>query len=632
MRIAALCRVVGGLALSALAHAQTPAPLSIADATRPPLVVQAAISPDGRHVIALMNRRYGTGVMLVNTDDFSHRDIIFGKWERDAGYLFARYPRQLGWITSGIFAVNYGAVASSHDLSGKRLADLGTWTLGKAVPGDPQSTAVLAFDDFKHRKLAVFDARNGRSRALSYPMSGDPMDWALDATGRLRMLTLANSEFWNDRTLLSHWYRGPVSDEWVKLDEFNVTEERWQPLAASANADELTVLSREGRDTWAIFRYDPVHKQRGEMLAGDAQVDITYAAGDGSYRRFYKGGMKPVAQWLDARWAALQAAIDEALPGKVNRLSGSDPKGRVLVQSYSDADPGVWYVLDAATMKMRLLLEARPDIDPAQMRPMEAMAYTAPDGLSIPAFLTKPTAGQGPWPLVVMVHGGPFVRDHWGWDADTQLLASRGYAVFQPQFRGSAGFGKAFEQAGFGQWGLAMQDDIAAGVQHLIRTGLADPRRICIYGASYGGYAAVWGLIKTPELYRCGVSFAGVSDIAQLYSDDSDFTKITRETSRLRVGDPEKDRARLDAVSPLKHAARIQAPLLIAHGDDDVRVLIGHSERLMKAMDKAGRPYEWLLLKNEGHGLSTEQSMALFTTRLLDFIDRHIGDKAGQPR
>jgi dipeptidyl aminopeptidase/acylaminoacyl peptidase len=230
----------------------------------------------------------------------------------------------------------------------------------------------------------------------------------------------------------------------------------------------------------------------------------------------------------------------------------------------------------------------------------------------------------------VVVHGGPLVRDAWAWNANTQLLVSRGYAVFQPQFRGSAGFGKAFEQAGYGQWGLAMQDDITAGVQHLISSGIADRRRICIQGASYGGYAAVWGLIKTPDLYRCGISAAGVSDIAQLYSDSSDSTKISREVARFRVGDEQRERARLDAVSPLRHADRIRAPLLLIHGDEDIRVPITHSKRLMKAMDKADRPYEWLLLKNDGHGVSVGNA-EMFQNRVLDFIDRHIGPDAGAP-
>ena len=175
---------------------------------------------------------------------------------------------------------------------------------------------------------------------------------------------------------------------------------------------------------------------------------------------------------------------------------------------------------------------------------------------------------------VVVVHGGPVARDHWAWDAEVQLLAARGYVVFQPQFRGSSGFGKRFEAAGYGQWGLDMQDDITAGVEHLVRQGVADPARICIYGASYGGYAAVWGLIKTPALYRCGASLAGVSDIAMALSDtpDGHSGPAVHELQRHLIGDLERDRERLRQVSPLERARDIRAPLLIAHGDEDLRV------------------------------------------------------------
>jgi dipeptidyl aminopeptidase/acylaminoacyl peptidase len=642
MILGTLRRVVAGLwclmltaQIQAQPPSQPPAPLSVADAVRPVNAVQAAISPDGRHVLALMNRNSGSSVMLVDTTDFSHRFIVAGQWELDGAYNFARYPRSLAWITSELFAVNYGAVASSHDLSGKRIADLGVRVLGKSVPADPQSTWVVSYDDFKLQQLALYDARTGKSRRLRYPMSGQLIDWELDGQGQLRVLTLANSEFWNDRTVLSHWYRGPREDApWTQLDSFKVTDETWWPVAVTAGQDELIVKSREGRNTWAVFRYDPVQQTRGELLLGDANVDIDHVvfdAGASRYRSFVKAGMKPDIQWLDAGWAALQRAVDAVVPGRTNVLSGSDPKGKVLVHSFGDVDPGVWYVLDVPTMKMRLLLEAKPDIDPAQMRPKEVLSYAAADGLPIPAYLTRPGGGSAPWPLVVMVHGGPAVRDGWNWEPDVQLLASRGYVVLQPQFRGSAGFGKAFEDAGVGQWGRAMQDDITAGVQHLIRAGIADPQRICIYGASYGGYAAVWGLIKTPELYRCGVSFAGVSDIGRLFSDSGDSTALSREWLRLRTGDPERDKARLDEVSPVLRARDIRAPLFIAHGDDDVRVLIGHSERLMKAMDKAGRPYEWLLLKGEGHGLSEAFNHELLMNRILAFIDHHIGRPADAP-
>jgi len=260
---------------------------------------------------------------------------------------------------------------------------------------------------------------------------------------------------------------------------------------------------------------------------------------------------------------------------------------------------------------------------------MEAYRYKADDGLSIPAYLTRPDRPQGAAPLVVMVHGGPWVRDHWEWDDLVQLLAAHGYAVFQPQFRGSSGFGKRFEQAGVDQWGLGMQDDITAGVRDLVDRGIADPARICIYGANYGGYAAMWGLAKTPQLYRCGISFAGVSDLYAMLRDGSDRARSVMYHERMAVelASRLRDRAQLDAVSPLRQVDRIVAPLLIAHGESDQRVPISHSRKMAYALKQADKPVETLYFPREGHGFSKPSSRMRFYSAVLEFLDRHIGDR-----
>ena len=327
------------------------------------------------------------------------------------------------------------------------------------------------------------------------------------------------------------------------------------------------------------------------------------------------------------------------LPGRVNLLSGN-PEGTVLIFSYGDVDPGRWYLLDVPEATLRWLAAARQHLDVQRMRPMQALHYEAADGLRIPAYLTLPAGEQPPrgWPVVVLVHGGPAARDHWGWNEEVQLLASHGYAVLQPQFRGSTGFGRAFEVAGRGQWGRAMQDDLRDGVRHLVARGLADPGRVCIVGASYGGYAAVWGLLRDAALYRCGVTLNGVADIGYMFSDGSDSNddKLTRELLRRTVGDARLDRAALDAVSPLQHAARLRAPLLIVHAEEDLRVPISHARKLMAALEaadlRAGRDFEWLPLRGESHGMVFVASRYAYYERLLAFLGRHLAAGApGQP-
>jgi dipeptidyl aminopeptidase/acylaminoacyl peptidase len=319
--------------------------------------------------------------------------------------------------------------------------------------------------------------------------------------------------------------------------------------------------------------------------------------------------------------------VDAALPGRINLMEG-DKNGRVLITSYGDVDPGHWYVLDTRSSKLRELGEARPHIDPKRMRPMETISYKARDGMIVQGYLTRPAqAADKPAPTVVLIHGGPHVRDRWMWNEEVQLLANRGYAVFQPQFRGSAGFGRRFEEAGYGQWGRAMQDDITDGVEYLVAEKVTDPQRVCISGASYGGYAALWGAVKTPQLYKCAISLAGVSDLNEMLSHSifDDSTAASRELMRAHVGDPARSRRELDEVSPLKHAAQIQIPLLIAHGEEDTRVLPSQSKDMVKALKALGKPVEWMPFEKAGHGFFWVRDEAQYLAAVLKFLDRYIG-------
>ena len=393
-------------------------------------------------------------------------------------------------------------------------------------------------------------------------------------------------------------------------------------------ANTLAVVSRHGRDTVAVFKYDIAARQHLEVMAAHAQDDIVLVDGldEQNVERVVTAGLRAQTFWFDPRWAGLQASVDAALPQRVNHLQG-DGNGRVLVTSAGDVDPGRWYILDTRTAKLRQIAVAMPHLRPESMRPMQTLRYSARDGLGIPAYLTLPAGPAGqPAPTVVLIHGGPNFRNRWGWDAEVQMLANAGYAVFQPQFRGSAGFGRRFEEAGYRQWGRGMQDDITDGVRHLIDKGITDPARVCIYGASYGGYAAMWGAIKTPELYRCGISFAGISDLADMLSSGwwDDSTVISREIARSRVGDPDKDKGALDEVSPLKHADRVRIPLLIAHGENDIRVLPSQSKAMVRALQKAGRPVDWLPLEEEGHSLMWIRSRVRYYTAVLNFLDQHL--------
>ena len=250
--------------------------------------------------------------------------------------------------------VSHGLAAEAFNLSGKRVAELGTAVLCKAVPGDANSPLPLVFEDDDRKQFAVAGVSTGKRKALRYPMSGKPVAWAFDERGELRALTSADTSFWLDTTQLTQWYRR-VDGKWLQLESHPVTQEPWRPIAARAETEELIVAARHGRDTSAIFNDDPLERRYTELLAGHPQEDIVdvddpLAATFGS---LVTQGLKPQRHWFNARWTGLQQEVDKALPGRINEFSG-DPQGRVLVHAYGDTDPGAWYLLQAATMALTL--------------------------------------------------------------------------------------------------------------------------------------------------------------------------------------------------------------------------------------------------------------------------------------
>lgn len=596
----------------------------------------ASISPDGKHIVSIIFNGTNYGLVLYDTDTLTPRLLKAGARAMEGFYSYTKAPREVTWVGNDLLAVNYGLVAETIDLNGKKGRDLGEEVIGHAEPGMPLSPNLLVYTDVEDGDIALINARTGAKTKFDLPR-GKALRRAFDRRGQLRAVTMVNSAFWKDVSVISNWYKKSADSEWEKLVEFKITDEYWTPMYVPDEVDQLVVVSRLERDTYAIFNYDTKQKTMTDMLAGHPTQDILRVDGleQSAFDHVTTGGMVPQEIWFDAQWGSVQQSVDNALPNSINRISG-DPKGKVLVYTRSDSEPGSWYLVDMVDGSMRLVARSKPSVAGAELRPMKSYTYTAPDGFKVPAFLTRPAEAAGPTPLVVLIHGGPQARDYWGWNEEVQILSTHGYAVFQPQFRGSTGFGRRFEEAGFGQWGRAMQDDITAGVQQLIAQGIADPARICIVGSSFGGYAALWGLVKTPELYQCGVSFAGVSDIEYMFHDGSDRvkSKTTREWMLSRVGDVRSEPGRFDDVSPLKHADKIRAPVLLMHGELDRRVPISHAEKMKASLGKLGKKVEWLTFEDEGHGIFYIRNELTYYSKLLAFLDRYIGsgdaDKTSQ--
>jgi dipeptidyl aminopeptidase/acylaminoacyl peptidase len=301
----------------------------------------------------------------------------------------------------------------------------------------------------------------------------------------------------------------------------------------------------------------------------------------------------------------------------------------VLVFAYSDAEPGQYLLYDTKADKLTAIGRMRPWIEPARMARRDFVHYKARDGMDIPAWVTTPKDGKkGPHPMVVLVHGGPWVRGGtWDWDRDSQFLASRGYVVLEPEYRGSTGFGFKHFKAGWKQWGLAMQDDVTDGTRWAIEKGIADPKRICIAGASYGGYATLMGLAKDPGLYRCGFEWVGVTDLDLMYSATwSDMgSEYKKFGMPVLLGDRVKDAEQIKVTSPVNLADKIKQPLLMAYGADDVRVPVDHGTSFRDAVAKTNKDVEWVVYPEEGHGWHKLKDNVDWWTRVDKFLARNIG-------
>jgi len=327
-------------------------------------------------------------------------------------------------------------------------------------------------------------------------------------------------------------------------------------------------------------------------------------------------------------WARLKKALPD---GEISLTGTTADESLWMVAVSSDVDPGSRYLYDTKTGKAELLYRSRPNLPSQHLAPMKPVKYKARDGMTIHAYLTLPKGLPAKnLPTVLVIHGGPWARDVWGYNAEAQFLANRGYAVLQPNFRGSTGYGKKYLNAGNKQWGTgSMQHDITDGVRYLITQGIADPKRVAIYGGSYGGYATLAGLAFTPELYAAGLSYVGPSNIITLLNSIPPYWAPLKKIFAVRVGDMEKpeELKMLEAQSPLNSARNIKAPLLVVQGANDPRVKKAESDQIVVALRDLGRQVEYLVAPDEGHGFAGRDNRMAMYTAMERFFAKHIGGR-----
>jgi dipeptidyl aminopeptidase/acylaminoacyl peptidase len=608
--------------------------------------LEMRLSPSGKYLGALVPSGGRVRIAIIDVETKSvtiagalqDDDIAWFQWVNDDRLVFSAIDLQAGLGEQrggGLFAVNrdgkdFRILAPTLKGQQNRNQIVYRYTQLLSVLRDGTDDILVTANDpdARHPDVYRMNTSTGRKTLKSTDKPGDVVLWVADRKGAVR----AAVEVDKGTTVRVYW-RADEQSKWVRLAEANHRDAMFIPVAFDGDGS-LFVTSNIGRDTWAMYRYDTERRALGEEVAAHPRADLK----DGlifDRRKNKVVGIayeadRPGFAWFDDDRARLQKAIDDALPGKVNAIGRADT--RALVTSYSDTDPGTYYLFDIEHRKLEYLAARRPQIKPDAMPARLPVRYPARDGLDIPAYLTLPK-GKPPknLPLVVIVHGGPYVHGAtWGWSAEPAYLATLGYAVLEPAFRGSTGWGTRLFLAGWKEWGFKMQDDLDDGMDWLVGRGIVDPKRACIMGGSYGGYAVMMGLARDSDRWRCGINFVGVTDINLMFDitwSDFAYGDFIRYTAKDMIGDPDKDAARLKAASPLENAARIKAPVLMVYGAQDRRVPLVFGEKMRDALRTQGTPVEWEVYSDEAHGFLLEKNRYDFYGRVAKFLDNNLGTK-----
>lgn len=455
---------------------------------------------------------------------------------------------------------------------------------------------------------------------------GNITGWMTDHDGKLRVAMAT------DGVNTSVLYRDKEADEFKELFTTNF-KETLAPALFTFDNKNLYMISNIGRDKAAIVEYDIANKKEVKVIYENSDYDV----GGLEYSRKRKVLLyssyvdwKRQIHFFDKKAEEAYNHIQSQLPGYETALYGTnDAEDKLLVRTYSDKSLGAYYFYDVNKKELKKIIEVSPWIDEKYMADQKPIKFKSRDGLTIHGYLTLPKGAVSKnLPVVVNPHGGPWARDSWGFNPEVQFLANRGYAVLQINFRGSTGYGREFWETSFGQWGKTMQDDITDGVNWLIKEGIADAKRIGIYGASYGGYATLAGLVYTPDLYACGVDYVGVSNLFTFMSSIPPYWEPFRAMLYEMVGHPETDSLMLHAASPVFHVDRIKAPLFIAQGAHDPRVKKAESDQVVEALKKKGIDVPYMVKDNEGHGFRNEENRFDFYGAMEQFLFKHLGGRA----
>jgi dipeptidyl aminopeptidase/acylaminoacyl peptidase len=606
-----------------------------------PEISGAQISPDGKF-IAFIKPLDGTrNIWVKRTEEpfeaarpvtaDTRRPIPGYSWSRDGRFIF--YVQDQGGDENyNVYAVDPAASPAE----GARTPAARNLTEAKGaravIYGVPRSQPDVLYIGLNDRDAAWHDLYRVNiatgERTLLRQNSERITGWVFDVKDQLRLATRAAE---NGDTEVLRVDEGGFS----KIYACSVFE-TCNPVRFHKNGTQVYMVSNKGNTDLARLVLLDVQSGTETVVEADrkGRVDIAGAIfsdlSDELLATVYFDERRRI-EWKDKAFEADYEFLTSRIPGTQVTFGSSTRDERLyLVTATSDVEPGQAFLFDRKTRQLTPQYRIREQLPREHLATMTAIRYPSSDGLEVPAYLTLPKGvAARSLPVIVVPHGGPWARDLWGYSGYAQFLANRGYAVLQPNFRGSTGFGKRFLDAGNGEWGDLMQDDITWGVKHLVDKGIADPKRVGIMGGSYGGYATLAGLAFTPDLYGAGVSIVGPSNLLTLLESIPPYWEPIRKMFHERMGNPDvpEQKARLERQSPLNSAHKIASPLLVVQGANDPRVKKAESDQIVVALRERGFPVEYLVAPDEGHGFARPvNNMAMFAAAEA-FLAKHLGGR-----
>jgi dipeptidyl aminopeptidase/acylaminoacyl peptidase len=495
--------------------------------------------------------------------------------------------------------------------------------------------------DFPNEMLATLNKENPRlfdvyrinlttgELVLDTKNPGDVQGWTADPQLRIRAAQAITPDGGSEIR-----YRTDDKAKWQTIIKWGPDDMDGRVLDFTGDGKALWLESSADRNTLSLFKHH-LDSGKEELIASDDNADAGQVL------------MNPLTHEAEAvsfvrervRWKVLQPDVEEDLHVLQNgargepSIIGADRDWKTWVVAYTaDIEPTDYYLYDRHAKKLTHLFAAQPELAKYKLAPMEPVTIKSRDGLDLVCYLTKPLGVEPKaLPLVLLVHGGPWARDAWGFDPQAQWLANRGYAVLSVNYRGSTGFGKRFLHAGDREWAGKMHDDLIDAVQWAVKQGIADPKRVAIFGGSYGGYAALVGATFTPEVFACAVDIVGPSNLVTLLKSIPPYWAPMKRMFALRVGDVDKEEEFLKSRSPLFKADQIKIPMLIAQGKNDPRVKEAEAEQIVEAIRKAGKPVEYMLFPDEGHGFARPENRLKFFAAAEAFLAKHLGGGRVEP-